>query len=69
MEHAHLGNLEEQEAIYEQQEVGWEIVMELFEDQKKYGDEIDVVWTKNVMDRGRSPRPVVHCGHCERAGH
>lgn len=60
-EHAHLGNFKEQEAIYEQQEVGREITVELFEDQEEYGNEIDVMRTKNVMDGRRSSWPVLHC--------
>lgn len=59
-EHTHLGNFREQEAIHKQQKVGWKIVVELFEDQNEYGDEIDVVRAKNVMDGRRCPRPVLH---------
>lgn len=34
--------------------------MKLLEDEKTDGDEIDVVWTKNMMNGGRSPWLVVH---------
>lgn len=36
--------------------------MELFEDQKEDGDEINVVWTKNMINGGRCPWPVLHGG-------
>ena len=57
---AHLGDFQEQEAVYEQEKVWWEIVVEFLEDQQEDGDEINVVWTENMMDGRRCPWPVLH---------